>query len=459
MPWLQSNEKVSADELAIVILGHANIETPHDVEYHTLPCRDQQQRECLMACSIFQLGERSVKVKKWANQEVETDHTTMCAITLWKEECEDEWMTIVQNPFQFVRRTLNNNEAIVAMWGKSFRRNKSPCAPRDATSVQIHCSLKDDSLKKIMLESGYNRLWLTPKQQNGRPHESWKLIWLQPGVQLPETKVLGARLTSFCGISKGTNRFAIRVTESTFVANWKLIYPGSNPPEQVAADHLCKLENLPFGTTSKMVLDWAGHHKLKMRAIRALGPRAWLIGTPVQVPAQQFAFNGHPILIRPVQPRYVRTEDPVVAGPKPTHHAATSSAMPPDPWAAWKGPRLQPNQVQSPIPAVPGPTENKLQEHDARLQELTDTLSALKVQQTNQEKMFSEMKQEVKNRDTKIIGHIDHQVQSLRQEMDQSFTKALQDQSKHLDNTLQEFKQLLIANAKRKSPEVADDEM
>lgn len=69
------------------------------------------------------------------------------------------------------------------------------------------------------------------------------------------------------------------------------------------------------------------------------------------------------------------------------------------------------------------------------------------------------MKQEVKNRDTKIIGHIDHQVQSLRQEMDQSFTKALQDQSKHLDNTLQEFKQLLIANAKRKSPEVADDEM
>eukprot|EP00438_Fugacium_kawagutii_P007750 Skav221250 [mRNA] locus=scaffold1045:583762:585732:+ [translate_table: standard] len=458
-PWLNSGELISADELALIVIGHVTVDTPLKVAHHTLPCIDQQNRECLLACSIFQLGEKSIRVTQWADQKVAQDHTTMVAVTIWRDEVDSEWSQICSNPFQFVRRTLNHNDAIVAMWGKSFRKNKTACAPRDAASLQIHCSLKDSALKQIMLDSGYNHLWLTPKQQNGRPHEDWKLIWLDPAIQLPETKVIGAKLTAFCGISKGTNRFAVRVMATQFETSWKIIHPGVAPPEQVPADFLYKLDNLPFGTTQKMLQDWATHHKLRIRAIRALGPRGWLIGTPAELPSQQYAFNGTPILIRPVQPRHIQHADPVVAGPKPVNSTLVTTPLQGDPWARWQGTGLSTPPAR-PASSQTGPTESKLQEHDTRLEEITATLASLKDEQSQHKKHFVDLQAELKTRDTKIIGHLDHQIQNLRTEMDQSFTQALKNQSQKFDSNLQELKQILLASAaKRKTPEGQDEEM
>ena len=58
--------------------------------------------------------------------------------------------------------------------------------------------------------------------------------------------------------------------------------------------------------------------------------------------------------------------------------------------------------------------------------------------------------------------HIEARLDTLRTELDQSFTSALQAQSQHFDTNLSEIKQLLIgqmASAKRKEPERSDADM
>eukprot|EP00438_Fugacium_kawagutii_P015038 Skav225171 [mRNA] locus=scaffold1095:192211:194025:- [translate_table: standard] len=457
-PWLAANETVTCDEFALVILGSAHIDSDLPTSLHTIPCTDSQQRQVLLACTIIQLGERHIKVRNWEDQKVTPDKSTMLAITLWRDELEDQWLTISQNPFAFIRRAMNHPEAIVSMWGKSFRRNKTACPPRESTSIQVHCSIRDDSLKAVLVEGGYNHLWLTPKTQQGKPHPDWKLIWLQPTITLPETRVMGAKLSSFHGISRGHNRYALRVSAGQFAASWKQINPDIDVPEQVEANFLYKIESLPFGTTSKMLGEWATHSNIKLKAIRALGPRCWLIGTPTEVPQQQYSFNASPILLRPVKSRLAHQDDPVIAGPKPL--ASTQVPLHSDPWAPFFANRTPASAATSAKPAAAsaGPTEQKLQEQDAKIQDIATTLQALKVQHEHTQQQFAGVQSELQARESKIIGHIDGQIQSLRQELDTSFSKALTQQSQQVDSRFQEIKALLMSS-KRKEPEQGDDEM
>eukprot|EP00438_Fugacium_kawagutii_P004223 Skav215955 [mRNA] locus=scaffold226:965212:969801:+ [translate_table: standard] len=459
-PWLQAAETVSSDELALIVVGTVGVDTQLPVSTHTLPCTDQQQRQVLLAVTVIQLGEKHVTVKQWANQQVATDNTTMMAITLWRDELEDHWMSLSSNPFGHIRKILGpHQDAVVSMWGKSFRKNKGACQPKDASSLQIHCTLKDDALKPVLQEGGYNHLWFTPKSNEGKPHSDYKLIWLAPEVTLQETKVIGAKLSSFYGISRGANRYAIRVASSSFAASWKLIHPGSEPPEQVAAEFLYKLESLPFGTTSNMLNQWSTHAGFKMKAIRALGPRCWLIGTPKELPVQQYAFNGAPILINPVKPRYDRL-DPIVAGPKPSLSTQALPALASDPWAPFFSARSGISNTAKPTaPAQPGPTEIKLQEQDSKLQDMASSLAAMQANQAEQQQHIASLKEDIHKREQKVLGHIDGQIQHLRNEMDQSFSQALKQHSQHFDDNLAEIKQLLLANQKRKTPADGDEEM
>eukprot|EP00438_Fugacium_kawagutii_P033514 Skav222489 [mRNA] locus=scaffold1835:132031:138099:- [translate_table: standard] len=427
-PWLQAAETVSSDELALIVVGTVGVDTQLPVSTHTLPCTDKQQRQVLLAVTVIQLNEKHVAVKQWANQQVATDNTTMMAITLWRDELEDHWMSLSSNPFGHIRKILGpHQDAVVSMWGKSYRKNKGACQPKDASSLQIHCTLKDDALKPVLQEGGYNHLWFTPKSNEGKPHSDYKLIWLAPEVTLQETKVIGAKLSSFYGISRGANRYAIRVASSSFAASWKLIHPGSEPPEQVAAEFLYKLESLPFGTTSNMLNQWSTHAGFKMKAIRALGPRCWLIGTPKELPVQQYAFNGAPILINPVKPRYDRL-DPIVAGPKPSL-------------------------------STQAPHGNQVTGQDSKLQDMASSLAAMQANQAEQQQHIASLKEDMHKREQKVLGHIDGQIQHLRNEMDQSFSQALKQHRQHFDDNLAEIKQLLLANQKRKNPADGDEEM
>ena len=56
LPWLRSNDVISSDELAVVVLGDPPCITNLVSCKATLPCKDEHDRDVLIAVNIFQLG-------------------------------------------------------------------------------------------------------------------------------------------------------------------------------------------------------------------------------------------------------------------------------------------------------------------------------------------------------------------------------------------------------------------
>lgn len=463
--WVTQGNTVSHDELAVIVFGEPKWETQLPSTSTTLPCWDDQQRPVLVAVTIYQLGEAKIKIKEWADQKVTMHDTSLIALTVWKEDWEDEWKDMTANPFMVLRRTLNLGEALISMWGKSFRHGKQAATPHTSSSIQVHCTVKADAVPKLLRESGHNAVWATPKTAQGKPSDAWKMIWLPSNTSFQEAKTQAAMLSQACGLAKSGNKLAIRVAKTDFNTCWKHIYPNQSPPEDIATDYLYKLENLPLGTTALAISQWASNVNWRIKPIRALGPKGWLVGTPNKPKQEQMAFNGNLLLIREVKPRQEQQRGPILAGPKPTQRADRPQTLPPllhDPWAS-----ALKQASPTPPPAAAssaGPNDQRFQAQEERMKKIEEELATCRTSQEATQQSVQNLQQEVQQKDKIMASHVDQRLKELREEIDTGFTRGLAQQATKFESTMQttmqELKQLIIQQAsKRKSPETGDEAM
>lgn len=462
IPWLRAGEILSSDEVALVILGELPIPTQLKSTTVTLPCTDSQDRQVLLSATLIQLGEKHVKPKALDKHEITPEGTSLVAITLWKQDWEANWGEVTNNPYLFVKSHLSGEGALVSIWGKSFKRGKSNTSPNDALSVQMHALVKNTSLNSILLRSGFNRLWMTPKTTDGRPCGKWKLIWLDGPQDIDSITVAHAKLPGAHGLVRNKDKHAIRVAQSQFQAAWKVIHPHCDPPEEIDLQKIYKLESLPFGTTADMLQQWSKHLHWPMKPLRAVGPRSWIIGTAIEPPAGTLCFNASPILARQIPPRHAPRSNPIIAGPKPIASKGQAlnvnqpQGVPPlkfDPWANYAGAR--------PAPATPsnqGPTDLKFEAQDQRIEKLETSLKEMQLAQEESKQQLTDLKTEVQTRDTATRTHFDSKLQQMQQQLDQSFSQALQSQTKQFDQGMQELKAMLM-QTKRKQPEKDNSDM
>ena len=69
-----------------------------------------------------------------------------------------------------------------------------PTTASDATSVQMHCMIRDDALDGFLEKSRFNNIWATPKTEDGRPSDKWRLLWLPDSIDKAAATVLAAKL-------------------------------------------------------------------------------------------------------------------------------------------------------------------------------------------------------------------------------------------------------------------------
>ena len=462
IPWLRDGRKISADELALAIIGEPTVDTSLTSMKINIPCVDPNGRDVLLACSLFQFGEKSLLPKSQETTKVPHVGCSLVAVTLWKNDWIDDWHHITQNPYQFLKQQMNSSEGVVSIWGKSFRRGRNACSPSDSTSIQVHCAIKDAALTDVLRASGYNKLWMTPKNQQGRPCERWKLIWLSQGQDLSQCRILAANVQGVAGLAKSKDRLALRVEKANFTTAWDKIFPGVTPPKDIATNKVFKLESLPFGATSDMIQSWAEQFQWQVRPLRAIGPTTWIVGCAEGPKPLQLTFNGNPVLTRELPPKTGSSTHPVVAGPRPLMNAARRDEpntqvgmLMKDPWANWQG--AKPTVAPQASRTLQGPHEAKLTAQDERIAKLEETISKVHEHQADQDANFEKFRQDVKKQDVAIRTHIDQRLSQVKQELDASFSGALQQQSKTFDDNMRELKQLLGAVPKRKAPNEPED--
>ena len=465
-PWIRDGRQISADELALAIIGEPTTDVGLSNKKINIPCVDPENRDVLLACTLIQFGEKSLLPKSQETTKVQQVGCSLVAVTLWKTDWSEDWGRISQNPYQFLKQQLNSEE-VVTIWGKSFRKGRNNCSPAESTSIQMHCAIKDAALTDILRTSGYNKLWMTPKNQQGRPCDRWKLIWLPHDTDLAQSRILAAHTPGAAGIARSKDRLALRVDKAKFSTAWEVVYPGATPPKDIPTNVVYKIESLPFGATAETVQSWAEQFQWIVKPLRAVGPTSWIVGCEQGPKPMQLTFNGNPVLVRALPPKVGATVHPVVAGPRPIWNSSKREEQSPpighlisDPWANWQGPKPTLTWVPNVPRSLPGPQEARMAAQDERIAKLEETIEKVHEQQNNHDAKLIQFQDDVKQQDVAIRTHIDQRLQQVKAELDASFSGALQQQSKNFDDNMRELKQMLGAVSKRKalaqSPEDAE---
>jgi site-specific DNA-cytosine methylase len=461
-PWIREGKILSKDELALFVLGHP-VESHHlhVTEVH-LPCRDSQDRQVILAGSLVQLGAKHVTPKADHNKKINLQECNVISLTLWKGDFrEDEWKQILSHTFATIRTMLGEygtHDHITAMWGRSLRGSHGPANDATAISVQIHATANKTSLIPMLSKSGFNKIFINPKSEKGRPAEQFRVLWL-PG-DLARVTATAANTEECCGLIRGKKSYGLRYTLDGFNKAWASLHPGEPAPDQRGGEHTFRLEPLPFGVTQQSIHEWAALYSWKIRAVKAVGPKAWLISSASHPPDQLLQFNCHPVIARFIAPKMQTPSQPVVAGPRPRKGAGKGKpSFPspdnnnPDPWASYTAQKAQgPNGAQSAVPpprTTEGPIEAKFKQQESRIQELEATIKSVSEAQKKGQKQtdiqFEHMNQQIT--DTKHL--VAKTLEQTKLEIRQSVDQAMQAQSHQLNQNLAEIKALLIKQPKR----------
>jgi len=108
------------------------------------------------------------------------------AVTLWQQDwCMEEWNAALQQSSQFVKDAYAQDmpDVIVSCWGRSLRKGRQVATNAEATSIQLHCSIVAEQFNSFLAKSGFNRIWTTPKNRDGRISEDYRVLWVPGELQ------------------------------------------------------------------------------------------------------------------------------------------------------------------------------------------------------------------------------------------------------------------------------------
>jgi hypothetical protein len=404
---------------------------------------------------MFQLGVKDVVHQKGDPQQVDAAKCVLMALTLYRPDfTQDQWNEATQATLPFIRKLLaaeGLGDAVLSMWGRSFRADKAPCTPLQAKTIQIHCSVGLDHVPKFLARSGFNHIFCTPKQSSGRLSSDYRILWLQGDAQ--QIAVASAKVPSCLGMVRGQKTLGLRFKDADFDKAWDVLCPQMPRPHKLQGDLMFKAEGLPFGTTFDMMQQWAQKIGWQCQPVRTLGPQAMLLRSDSHPPAGVLMFNASPILVRFLPPKPA-ANTALLVGPRATK--AKPQSMDPgdigDPWAAYKGPRPTPPAAM-PVRSADGPTESRLAAQDQKLQAIEAQIQTLTKTQDAFVKQTDARFQAAEEREKTQLLQVSKSMEGIKHDLDRALHTAFQKNTAVMEERMAELKHLLGAQNKRPPPD------
>eukprot|EP00438_Fugacium_kawagutii_P030949 Skav233232 [mRNA] locus=scaffold1215:405242:409519:+ [translate_table: standard] len=464
-PWVGSGTKITPDEMGLFILGPMP-DTQLRAERVTAPATNLQGDTCLLAGWLVQLGEKDICTDSALQPTVQTNDVQKCAFTMWScDHDEETWTQITQMPVRCAKKILDRDghaEHLLTPYGRTFRANNESVPPAQAQSVQFHAEVKIAALRPMLRRSGFNKLYLTPKDETGRASTSWRVIWM--ALPREAIEVRAAAFPAAAGLVKGQQKLGLRVESKHFTEIWNHFFPGQEPPVLPTTGQTWKVHPLPCGVDKTVLTEWAAKYQWPIVPTRPLGRSAWLFTAEDPPKKQTMFFNGTPVILKkleapgPMQPigliagpRSKAAQPPVVqASPKETNPFRTGDPHY-DPW--------RPTQAADAKQSLAGPTATQLDQHAQQLKDLETAVSQIKQSQMEQAQASSERFQTLENTVAKQYADTQQAFIGFRDDFEKTLTKALTDQDSRINDTMKELKQLLTRKDKRKTADSGDDSM
>lgn len=458
--WISQNTVLMPEPIAIFVVGDIELELGSRITKVVAPAINQEGNNVLIGGYLVQFGEQPITTTS-QDEHIQTRDVQLCAFTMWKDEFStEEWKQATNSPVRFAKLLLepdNMQHCIRTPFGRAFRKGDKPCQPEDSLSIQFHSEVWVQDLRKVLRRSGFNRLYITPKEDGGKPTNKWKPIWTDIPKSVLEAKFVTHPATA--GFIRGKKSMGIRVETTAFADMWPKIKPDTPVPEQIPDGKLWKVQPMPFGVDKEIVNEWATHIKWEAHAIRPLGPKAWVLSAVNPPPDGILTFNNHPLLVRPLKSKQNEVPMGLVAGPKSQGSKDQSIPSTKSPMIFRTGdPFLDPwqiNQKKDESQAA-GPTSQYFQHHDKRLDELEKQVEQIREANTQSR---SENQQRFSSLEEKIVQQskdTTNAFATLRADFENTLTQAMQRQDSQIASSMDEIKNLLLRRDKRKATEHDD---
>eukprot|EP00438_Fugacium_kawagutii_P010390 Skav220390 [mRNA] locus=scaffold639:176082:181550:- [translate_table: standard] len=458
LPWLRAGQKVSCDELGLVIVGQLPVDTSLETKPIKVPCLNKMDQMVLLTCNLVQLGSKRIECQKPKQAQLDTDTSTLVALTVNREDWpQDMWQEFLQAPHATFRKVLTQEtlDIMTSMWGKSMRAGRSPASPSAAQSLQIHVTLPNDKVEMFLSKSGYNRIYATPKLQDGRLDTKYKVIWMSDPSQVT---VCAAKLTAPMGMVKGKDNVGLRVKEADYEGAFKLVFPDSPIPSKPSGDLVYKCDGLPFGVTQQTMEAWISSLGWAATPFKPIGLQAWLIRTNVSAPPGAIMFNSSPVLLR-LLPARQQQKQSLILGPRSEGPARGNDPMQQtsnDPWARFQGVN---NPVTTPAPrAVDGPTQQRLQAQDEKIAVLQADMAKMSNAIAHNHQQVTQQVSALEQHTDQMCTQIANNVTQMRSGFEGAIKESLRVNSEMMDNRMNELRSLLMQNNKRNQPCKGEDE-
>ena len=463
--WVREGQKISADELGLLVLGPISVHQGLTSEEITFPSFNTDHQMVLLTGTLVQLGAEVIQHKQGDPKQVPSETCSLVAVTMYKEDWnDDDWKFITTNPAAMVRKQLENeglSQGIQAVWGKSLRNNRAPATPVQAMTVQVHMTVEDAMLERLLARSGFNRLFLTPKTQAGRLNAQYKVIWI-PG-DIPKITSLSTKCQSCVGLVRGRQGkgYGLRFHMDKLDEAWAILMPGTSPPQNNLGNMVYKLQNLPFGCTKIMLQNWAEAMKWEATPIRALGPQTWIVRSAAEIPPGIIRFNSSPILARLLPPREQQGPEKILLGPRPKPQLTQQSDpwhQGQDPWASYGPAKAMLAAPQAALPPQQGPTEKRLLEQDAKIANMQASLEQLTQSQKHHAKHVESQFKQAAQREQDNMNKMDSALKQIEKSVDKAMTKSFNQYQASMDEKFQEIKHLFMSNKRTAPPDEEDME-
>ena len=474
---------VQPDELGLLVLGHVCPDPPTCARRVSFPATSRRcGSKLLLAGCLHNVGGKAIRPNQKSDITVDLPATTCCTFTAFADEFAAEaWEQLVLAPVKTMLAAFTDCPAIKAVltpWGRQFKCKDRPASPTLADQVSFQARLPKDDCEALLIASGHNNIYVTPKQLDGSLIAGYAVIWI--GTQRAEAVKAALQIQDQRGLVRAKGRYGLRVPEARFATVFGQLRPGQTAPSRIAVSHLYRVGPVPQSADAQALTTWAAKFSWTVKVLKALGPSHWLLGSSEEPPLEWPLFNGQTILVSRVQQRTATA--PVIqsgsfqtAAPAPVAQTTKDGKSGEDPWLTsdpWSNARStlssfggRPSQLRFPAApqapagrAVTGPTEQRFQQQDARLQTLEENLQALKLQQEQGHQQLVQQQTADRQTAAQATASLQEQLSSVGTELTrqlQASATALQNAQQHqqaqMQSSLDELKALFLESREHRA--------
>eukprot|EP00438_Fugacium_kawagutii_P017561 Skav228549 [mRNA] locus=scaffold1887:561786:566294:- [translate_table: standard] len=439
-----SPHSISTEPLAVLVVGKRF--SPED-ECFMMPAYSTKGLPIIIRAALRQYGDRPVTFRPAVpNMEVGVTASTVLEVHIFRKEVVAWRECSVPLHYLGVHISAMRGSSIISTWSmRSYSEDRRPAPAKDSSYWHGYVRIPDDILEQVLVRSGWNGIYITPRNAEKRLDDRYAAVTLPDGG-INEAQRRASALEQALGIVRIRDQFGIRCRREHLSLMRTQLLPEAACVSTNAfdtADTLWLLKNVPTEVGQQGLCEALKQANWQATPVRAQGQNRWLIASKQTPPSMHLCINQKFVLIEPAKRASDSNAVTMVAKQVKIDTLVSSSAS---------GVQIAQTSRISEIKAeMSEHVETKIVQANQRIEQLQQALDEIRSTQQSQAQAqqaeMTQLKEEQAFARQKIA-----EVETTVVHSGQSILKTMQDMMQNMQQNLEASMKQIVAKAADDDP-------